>query len=127
MFDILCSDAFTANHAPGVICIMVIGFVLIVPLKLFVFWHSAGVVLTLRNRCGWPAACAYGVGVVLNFFGALSMVLMFFLAGPTTMFDPAYRLPDDSLDPVGRKMLATQIGGMATAIGICAVTWVFKL
>ena len=37
------------------------------------------------------------------------------------------RVPDDGLDDNGRKMLATQVGGIFTAVGGCAVAWVFDV
>lgn len=128
IFDTMCSDAFTANHVTGLIAMEAMVFALVVPMKLFIYWHVAGVVLALRERCRCPAVLAYGVGVLLNTcFGIIPLLLMFSLTGPSAIFDPTYRLPDDGLDSTGRKMLATQLGGIFTAIGVCAIAWVFKI
>ena len=128
IFDMMCSDAFNAHHVAGVTAMLASAFTLLVPMKLFIFWRSARVVVALRERCACPAALAYGVGVLLNTcFGILPLMFIFMVGGPTTIFDPAYRLPDDGLDSTGRKMLVTQLGVIFTAIGVCAVAWVFKL
>ena len=55
------------------------------------------------------------------------MVLMFVLTGPTMFFDPDYRYPEDDLGISGRKMLATQIGGIFAAGYIMAIAVVFKI
>ena len=102
-------------------------FAFLVPIKLFIFTRSAGVVLALRKRCGCSAFISYGVGVLLNTFGSIALMLTFFLSGPSVYFDSAYRLPDDGLDLTGRRAVATQVGGILTAIGVCAVAWLFKL
>ena len=126
-FDMLCSDAFTANHVPGLVCLTILGFAFLVPIKLFIFTRSAGVVLALRKRCGCSAFVSYGVGIILNTFSSIAMVPMFLLSGPNAFFDSSYRLPDDGLDIIGRKALATQVGGVFSAIGVCAIAWLFKL
>lgn len=125
-FDMLCHEGFTTQHAVTFIA-MTIMSPIIVPFKLFVYWRSARVVIALRKRCGCPAVVAYGVGVLLNLFGTLGMVLMFILTGPTVVFDPAYKYPDDGLTPSGHKMLATQIAGIYTAGFTIAIAMVFEL
>ena len=126
-FDMMCHDKFTAHHVIPFFAMTFVGAVMVVPFKLFVFWRSARVVIALRERCGCPAVVAYGVGVLINFFGVIGMVLMFVLTGPTMIFDPDYRYPEDDLGISGRKMLATQIGGIFTAGFIMAIAVVFKI
>ena len=104
-----------------------VGAIVVVPFKLFVFWRSARVVIALRERCGCPAVVAYGVGVLINLCGVIGMVLMFVLTGPTMIFDNDYRYPEDDLGISGRKMLATQIGGIFAAGYIMAIAVVFKI
>ena len=125
-FDMLCHEGFTTQHAVNFIAMTMMSPI-IVPFKLFVYWRSARVVIALRERCGCPAVVAYGVGVLLNLFGMIGTVLMFILTGPTMVFDPAYKYPDDGLTPSGQKMLATQIAGIYTAGFTMAIAMVFEL
>ena len=125
-FDMLCHEGFTTQHAVNFIAMTMMSPI-IVPFKLFVYWRSARVVIALRERCGCPAVVAYGVGVLLNLFGMIGTVLMFILTGPTMVFDPAYKYPDDGLAPSGQKMLATQIAGIYTAGFTMAIAMVFEL
>ena len=73
---------------------MIMGTMFIVPFKLLVFRWSAGCVLGLRERCGWPAVPAYAVGVLLNNFSVLGFSLSILMA-PNMLSDPDYKLPDD--------------------------------
>ena len=57
LFDMLCHERFTANHVTGFAAIWIMGFALLVPSKLFVFWRSAKVVLALREKCAAEAHC----------------------------------------------------------------------
>ena len=122
----LCHDGFTTQHAVNFIAMTMMSPI-IVPFKLLVYWRSARVVIALRERCGCPAVVAYGVGMLLNLFGMIGTVLMFILTGPTMVFDPAYKYPDDGLTPSGQKMLATQIAGIYTAGFTMAIAMVFEL
>ncbi len=63
----------------------------------------------------------------INFIGVLGLVAMFVLTGPTMIFDNDYRYPEDDLGISGRKMLATQIGGIFAAGYIMAIAVVFKI
>ena len=126
-FDMMCHDKFTAHHVIPFFAMTILGAIIVVPFKLFVFWRSARVVIALRERCGCPAVVAYGVGVLINLCGVIGMVLMFVLTGPTMIFDNDYRYPEDDLGISGRKMLATQIGGILAASFIMAIAVVFKI
>ena len=125
-FDMLCHEGFTTQHAVNFDAMTMMSPI-IVPFKLLVYWRSARVVIALRERCGCPAVVAYGVGMLLNLFGMIGTVLMFILTGPTMVFDPAYKYPDDGLTPSGQKMLATQIAGIYTAGFTMAIAMVFEL
>ena len=125
-FDMLCHEGFTTQHAVNFIAMTMMSPI-IVPFKLFVYWRSARVVIALRERCGCPAVVAYGVGVLINFIGVLGLVAMFVLTGPTMIFDPDYRYPEDELGASGLKMLATQVGGVFTSGFVLAIAVVFKV
>lgn len=115
--DSLCSDAFTSFHAGMVVQIPLL--LVMVPVKLALLSRSARVTIALRERCGCPAALAYGVGILLNTCTIVVSMIVMFGAGPQMFFDPSYRLPDDGLDATGRNMLASQIATLyAIIVGV---------
>ena len=127
-FDMLCSEAFTEHHALGLLAtfVLLVGFAM--PFYLLVYEQVARLVLVLRERCGCPLVLAYTVGVLLNNLALIAFYLSFSLAGPNSIFEPDYRLPQDGgLDATGRKMLATQLAMVITVLGVLAVAGTFKL
>lgn len=127
-FDMLCSDAFTEHHALGVLATfaLLVGFAM--PFYLLVYEQVARLVLLLRERCGCPVVPAYAAGMLLNNVALLAFFVSFVLAGPSTLFEPGYHLPQDGgLDPIGRKVLATEVVMLITVFGVLAVAGTFKL
>ena len=127
-FDILCSDAATEYHLLSLVAMCVLMVSLTLPFYLLVYEQSARLVLVLREQRRWPAVAAYAVGVLLNNVALVGFVLAFVLAGPTQVFDPDYRLPQEGvLDATGRKILKSNVAVIFTGVGALAVAGTFKL
>ena len=116
------------NHAPALLTFLVLLTSLFTPLLLHVYGQVARLVIKLSERRRWPAWLAYTIGVLLNNVGICGWYLAFFLAGPTQITQPDYRLPQEGvLDATGRKLLATNLSAILMGLGVLAVAGTFKL
>lgn len=127
LFDTICSRAFTPNHLLGALSTATLLVSLAMPFYLLVYAWSARVVLALREKCAWPAALSYSVGVLLNNVALVGWMGAWTLAGPTQLFAPDYRLPQqDVLDETGRRLLASNLTTVVTGLAVLAIAAVFK-
>ena len=124
-FDMLTSEVMTPSRISGILCMMALIVCLTIPFYLLVYRWVAQIVIALRERCHWPAALAYAVGVLLNNVALLGFLAACYLPCPQSYSDPDYRLPLE-LDPTARKMMATHVVTILTGLGALAVAGVFQ-
>ena len=128
MFDMLCAEVSTPAHVVGCVATIVLLVSLTIPFYLFVYQSVARLVIELSERRGWPAPLAYSIGVVLNNVALAGFIAAFLLAGPTQVFDPDYRLPQDGAhDVIARKTLQSNVATIITGVGVLAIAAVFKV
>ena len=88
LFDTICSRAFTPNHLLGALSTATLLVSLAMPFYLLVYAWSARVVLALREKCAWPAALSYSVGVLLNNVALVGWMGAWTLAAPRSSSRP---------------------------------------
>ena len=126
--DYICSEAFTPNHGIGLICFNVLLTAFMVPFMLFAYRQVAILVVELNERRRWPTVLAYTIGVLLNSMTMVGWYIAYLLTSPIQILEPDYKLPQDGvLDSTGRKLIATNLHGIMTGLGVMAVAGIFKI